>query len=401
MNHYAFKAVDSTGNVAKGLLLAKSEQEALNIVSKLGLEPIKVRRAFKFRFLDKLPVKEKIFLARNLQIILKAGLGITEGIRVLIRDLRPGPLKSFLIYLLTTIEKGEPIYQAFAAFPNYFSEIDVEMIKIGEYSGNLTETFKDWAENLERDKEIRNTISSALVYPSIIMSVAFGVVFMLITFVMPRIASLVNQIGQDVPLATKIIVTTSLFIGAHVGWFVFGFVFFIVTLIGFIFSAFGRRLLLQVFTRAPVVRSLALALALRNFCFLLESLLSSGIHLAESLRLIENTIFHTRVKRIIGRVRGKIMQGSDFGEALIEEKYLPGAFSGVLAIASKTGTLTEVLTILREYYEDETKTRVKNLLLMVEPMLLIFIGFVVGGIALSVLIPIYQQISTQLGETGR
>lgn len=400
---FLFRAVDARGRPQRGGVFARNKTEALELVQRLGLTAVAARPAIRLPFLAKLgglSVRDRIFFARNVQLILKAGMGLNEGLRVLVRDLKSGALKDFLFYLILHIEQGQPIYAAFANFPNAFSAIEIEMIRIGELSGNLGKTFTRWADDLNREKEIKSTINSALIYPAIIISVSFGVVLLLVTFVMPKIADLVKQIGGNPPLATKIIVAVSLYIGAHLTWFLVGAALLVVLMIIMLLSASGRHALLIFATRAPIIRDLSLAYALRNFCFVLGTLLSSGIALTEALGLFARSIFHPELRRVTERVRERIVQGVDFGEAIVAEPFFPGTLSGVMSIAARTGTLIEVLTILRDYYEEETKTRVKNMLALIEPLLLLGIGFVVGGIALSILIPIYQQISSQLGATG-
>ncbi len=403
IRRFLFRAVDARGRPQRGGVFARSKTEALELVQRLGLTAVAARPAFRLPFLSKLgglSVRDRIFFARNVQLILRAGMGLNEGLRVLVRDLKPSSLKDFLFYLIIQIEQGQPIYAAFASFPHAFSPMEIEMIRIGELSGNLGKTFARWADDLNREKEIKSTISSAMIYPAIILSVSFGVVLLLVTFVMPKIADLVKQIGGNPPLATKIIVTVSLYIGAHLVWFLSGAALFVVSVIATILSSFGRHALLIFATRAPVIRDLSLAYALRNLCFVLGTLLDSGIALTDALELFSRSIFHPELRRITERVRERIIQGVDFGEAIVAEPFFPGTFSGVISIAARTGTLSEVLTILRDYYEEETKTRVKNMLALIEPLMLLGIGFVVGGIALSILVPIYQQISSQMGATG-
>jgi type II secretory pathway component PulF len=403
MQKFKFKATDKDGVIHKGVVLANDKNEAVNSLAKLEFNPLGLRRALIFKFLqdfvEKLAAKDKIFLARNLNIILQSGLGLTEGARILLRGMKNSGLKNFLIHFILTVERGSPISKAFSDFPRYFSEIDVEIIKVGEFSGNLSSTLKKWAEDLERDKEIKNTIVSALIYPIIILVVAIAVLILLITFVMPKIASLVQQIGGHPPKATQIIVSVSLFLGNNVNWFLaitFG---VIVLFIIFALSPLGRKFFLKVFIKSFLTKKLALDLVLRNFCFTVGNLLEAGVNLTDSLKLMENTVFHPDFRRTIKNVREKIIQGMDFGDSIMSEKNLPGYFSGILGISSRTGAISSVLLVLRDYYEAEVKLKIKNLISMIEPMLLVFIGLVVGGIALAILIPIYQQISTQLGAT--
>jgi len=399
MKIFSFRAVDEAKKNQKGVVYAHDKEEGIALLSRCGMTVTALQRAgFFTRFFSrKLSPRDKLYLARNLYIILKSGLSITQGARILIRDLKSGPLKSFLIHLVSSIEKGEPIYKSFEAFPDFFNEIDVQVIKIGEYSGNLTQALFRWSEDVKKNIETQSSIASALVYPAIILAVACAVIVLIVTFVMPKIADLVSQMGTDVPKFTKVMLTISLFVGEYLWYVVGGIVGFIVALVWFALSRKGKQFFLHMFTVVPPLSSLAEAMALRNFCFLLKSLLTSGINLAQALDLIEHTMFHPVYKKATGQLREKIIQGVDVSDALMSETAFPGSFSGILGIASRTGSIIEVLGILQEFYEEDVKTKIRNLLALIEPLMLIFLGLLVGGIAISVLVPIYQQISAQMG----
>jgi type II secretory pathway component PulF len=407
MESYKFVAIDQSGKIQRGSLLAKSEDEVRDYLLTLSWTPIRLRRNkewFIYKFLSgvwgHLSLNDKIFLVRNLFIISKSGMNFKDGILLLLREAKPGPMKNFLLFLNFQLEAGSPLNESFASFPSYFTSIEVEMIKVGELSGRLTSVFERWAIDLEKYKQSRSEVISSLAYPSIILLAALGVIVVIVTFVLPKIAFLVDQLGQDVPRASRIILNSGIFIGAHIKTIGLGIFIFILLLFIFISSRRGQRLVIALLIRTPIVKTLLLATSLKNFAFFLGSLLNAGVSLDDSLTLVADSIFHPELKKAVQQIGADITQGIDFGESILRQAIFPKTFSGIVAISSNTGNVVEILSLLERYYEEDSRMLMKRLTGLIEPLLLVFIGLVVGGIALAVIVPIYQQIATQLGGAG-
>ena len=158
MRFYKFQAVDNLGKFHKGKLLAESEQEIVEYLASIDLTPIKIYLSTEtfvnkiLRSFRKLSLKDKIFFARNISLILKSGAGLIEGLKIFVRNLKDGYLKDFVLFLIYNLQKGNPFYLTFQYFPESFTPVEVELIKIGELSGNLSKTFDNWVENLEKEK---------------------------------------------------------------------------------------------------------------------------------------------------------------------------------------------------------------------------------------------------------
>ncbi len=407
MDSYKFSAVSQEGKSQKGSVLAQSEDEVLSYLLMLRWTPIKIaktRRLFPFYlindFFGRLSIKDKIFLVRNLFVVFKSGMNFKDGVTILMQDTSSHALKNFLVYLNLHLEKGASIYEAFALFPNYFSPMEIEIVRVGEYSGNLAKVFEKWASDLERSKIARSEITSALIYPAIILVGAFGVVLLMATFVLPKIALLVSQFKGNVPLASKIFITVGLFIGKHVRVIISIVIFTLLSLIAFFSTRVGRRTAINIVVRTPILKKVILLFDLRTFSFFLASLLNSGVSLSTALGLLSDSLTHPALKKATVEIRQEISQGVDFGDAMLKKTIFPKSFAGIIAIASKTGNLVEILEILDQYYDDESKTMARNLTSLVEPALLIFVGLIVALVALSVIVPIYQQVANQLGGSS-
>jgi len=160
----------------------------------------------------------------------------------------------------------------------------------------------------------------------------------------------------------------------------------------------GRNILLLIGLRLPILKNLILNMNLRSFCFIFGSLIESGITVSQSLYLTSLVISHPELKEAALRMYQKIQSGANFEEVLTQEKIFPPVFSGVMIIGSETGNLSKVLEVMEKYYEDEVKYTIKNLMTLLEPLLIVFVGLIVGLIAVSIVVPVYQQISAQLEQ---
>ncbi|MCS7184070.1 MAG: type II secretion system F family protein [Patescibacteria group bacterium] len=403
MQYYQFLAYDSQGKFQKGKILGESELSVIEYLKSYGLTIVKINQDKSInilrgilRFLTIISLKDKIFLYRNLVLILKSGANLTHGLRVLVRSLKYSALKELILFMIYHIEKGGRIYEVFQYYEKSFNPIEIEIIKVGEISGNLIKSFDKLAQDLDREKQVKSEIISSLIYPTIILGASLVVIILVTTFVIPRLANLVSQMETELPFYSMLILNIGLFIGNNIKIILafLGLTFLIFILL--ILSKTGKFFLLKISLKIPIIKNIILTLNLRSFCFILESLLKSGIPLSRAIHLTSYVLNHPEIKSATLRIKNKIEQGENFSEIINQEEVFPKFFGGIISIASETGNIVEVLNILQAYYEDEFKFYIKNLMTLIEPILIIFVGLIVGLIAVSIVIPIYQQISTQI-----
>lgn len=407
MNIFRYKAYDLYGKLQKGNLYLSSEEEAASFLIRNNLTPIEIKSLPQnfiyrliFRFFSRINFQQKIFLIRNLYLVLKSGLNLDKGLSVIIKE-ASGGLKDFLFYLNYNIQRGEPLYKTFAFFSNYFSQVEIETIKAGEISGNLIQNLEKLAENLEKQRQIKNEIISSLIYPAIVLVLTLVVLIILITFVIPKVGILLTQLTSKPPLLTRALIIVSNFINANLKIVILLFIFFIFALI-FIFSLAKTRILLnRILIKMPFFSRIFLSLSLSQSLFVLRSLLSAGLSLIQSLELSANSTFFPSLRLAFLQVGEELKKGKKFGEALSSQEAFPPFLASILGIASETGSLEETLLVMEEYYLEDFRNTVRNFLNLLQPAMLIIVGIIVGFVAVVVLLPIYQQISEQLQIEGR
>jgi len=404
---YTYKAYDYKGRLQTGRLFVGSEEEAISFLLKNNLTPIEVKLLpqtlitnFFFRLFFKISFNQKIYLLRSLYLILKSGLSLDKGLQILIRESK-GSLKDFLLYLSYNLQKGEPFYKAFASFSDYFSSVEIETIKAGEISGNLVKNLEKLINNLEKEREIRNEIISNSLYPLIVFILIFVVLFILIFFVVPKISLLLTELSSKPPFFTQLLINISSFLNKNLTLFIYSFILIILTLI-FIFSLKRtRNFFIKIITKLPLISSIYDALALSQAFFILKSLLGVGISLPNAFILTANSLFHNEFKQCFYNIEKQLKAGKKVGDAFLSQERMPTFVSSILGIAAESGFLEETLSVLENYYMEEFRVKVKNFLNLLQPLLLIFVGIIVGFVAVAVLVPIYQQISTQLQFQGQ
>jgi type IV pilus assembly protein PilC len=399
---YRYKAYDYKGKLHMGNLFVPSEEEAIAFLLRNGLTPIEVKllpqsliNQILFRLFFRITFSQKLYLIRSLYLILKSGLTLDKGLGVLIREAKGG-VKDFLFYLNYNLQRGEPLYRTFAAFPQVFSQVEIETIKAGEISGNLVGNLERLAENLERQRGIKNEIISNIIYPAIVLGLAFSVIVLLITFVMPRISVLLTQLTSKPPFLTKILIALSTFVNANLFLFTILLILFFLFFILVMVLKKTREISLKILMKLPIFYNLYNALALSQAFFILRSLLGAGISLTQALKLTADASFHSDIRQAFYNIEKELRAGKKFGDALLLQEKIPVFVGSILSVASEAGFLEETLKVMENYYLEEFRTKVRNLLNLLQPALLIFVGVIVGFVAIAVLVPIYQQISQQL-----
>lgn len=398
---FSYKAADAAGKVVEGSIDAANTGAVLESLASKGLRPISisaektVERKTRSVFGQSITVTDKVFLTRYLALMLRVGTDLFKAINILIANFDKAIVKSLLLEIRANLEKGQPFYQTFAAYPKYFSPVFVNLVKSGEASGNLEKVFEDLSVSLEKEHELQSKIRSALIYPVILFVLSLFVLLFLVSFALPRIASVFQGGGFEPPLFSKIVFAVGLAIGNNIGIILA--VLAVVVLGGWIFIAktlAGKRFISALFNVLPVVRTVVYKIALQRFAATLSSLMGAGLPILESLNITADAVVHPGLQDALRRIaKDGVTKGLTLGEAFSREPIFPPVVTNLVAISEKAGHLDQVLKTLADFYDSEISAAVKNLVAFIEPLLLILIGGVIGLIALSILVPIYQLVT--------
>jgi len=346
-------------------------------------------------FSRKVSVAEKMFMARNLSIMVSTGLPLVKGFTILANQSKSKKMKEALLDIGQEISKGKNLADSFKRHSDIFSELFQSMIQSGEESGTLEDVLKILSLQLEKEKEMNSKIQKALIYPSILVSLMAVIGIGLSIFILPKINSFFISLNVELPLTTKII------LGA--GDFFVEYWYFALALFFILFSVFliliktkqGKFILDTLLLRIPFVSLLVKKSNVASLIRSLSSLLASGVPLIRSLEITSGTVSNFYFKQAI---RGA-SKGVEKGEKLFVsfkpyQNIFPYGVIDMIEIGEETGKTSMILKKLAEFYEEEVSDVAENLSTIIEPVILVIIGLVVGVFAVSIIGPMYSSLSS-------
>jgi type IV pilus assembly protein PilC len=335
-------------------------------------------------------IAARALLAKHLAVMLKSGVTLTEALEV-IHDSARGRLKSVLKGVKQSVETGRSLSSAFADYPKIFPVLFVQATYAGEKSGTLAENLENIAEELEKEKDLIRKIRGALVYPVVVLVAAFVLAMGLSFFVLPNIVPLFGGLKVELPLTTRILINFSGFIENYGAALFAGIIFTV-----FFLSWFLRLKIVHPFThwillKTPIIGRMMMASNMVRFNRTLGMLLKSGLTIDEALSITESALGNFYYKRALYSASQRISKGAKLSESLEENKQLfPLIVTRMIRIGEESGQFEETLFYLSDFYEADVDASTKTLSTTLEPILLLFIGLVVGGLALAIITPIYE-----------
>lgn len=338
-----------------------------------------------------LPTSEKISLVGNLATMLAAGIPILEVVDSLLEDAR-GDQKKILDELRQDLIQGKRIHTTFEKFPRVFNKVVTNVIKASEEAGTLDITLKDLRESIRREAEFTDKVKSALIYPGFI-SVVFGVVLLLILIlVIPRISQVFERLTVELPLPTRILIFVSNLLIKQGAWVLLGLTIF--TLISIFIYRTNRKAILNILFSLPVISTIIYKIDLTRFARSFHLLLFSGLPIIRALELSEDVVIKSQTAKIIATSREMILSGKTLTAGFRASKgKVPTIMIKLIEAGEKTGTLEKSMQEISEYFDYEVSSTLKTVTALVEPVMLVAVGIIVGGMMMSIIAPIYGVIS--------
>jgi type IV pilus assembly protein PilC len=350
----------------------------------------KVSLTQKLSSIGTVPAKSLLFFTKNLFIMLKAGTTLSEAIFSL-KEQAKNKLKVVLDDIYDEIDKGHQLNEAMEKHPKTFSNVYRNIIKIGEETGELEANLKHLAKQLKKTYDLRKKIVGALIYPVIIMVGGLMLGFGIAVFILPEISGLFKSFNVALPLSTRILMWIADFFEAYGVWAIGGTIFGIIFTYWFLRRKFVHPVTHWLLLRLPVVKSFSHHLNLTSFYRTLSILLGSGLTIDESLKICVGIVNNHYYKKAIKTAYEQIKAGGNLGDFLKDQKKLfPANDIQIIRVGEESGSLADSLSYVSEIHEDEIDNLSKNLSTILEPMLLAFIGGMVGFLALSIIGPIYS-----------
>lgn len=339
----------------------------------------------------RLPIQEQVLFAKRLAILVKAGVPLLNGLRMLQEQTQHRSTKKLLTHMIHDVEEGQFLSTSIEKFGNVFGEFAINIIRVGETSGTLEENLHYLAEELKKKQALRRKVIGALVYPLFIVVATFIITAMLTVYIFPKILPIFASFKFDLPWSTRALIFISDTLIHH--WIL------IISLI--VVAVVGAVLLLRLKTvrlmvdrtilSMPVLGNLSRAYHMSNFCRTLGILLKTNVMIVEATTITARTTSNKVYQRELNTMVGNISKGERISDHMNRNKKLfPAILAQMVTVGESTGNLSETLMYLAEMYENEVDDMTKNLSTLFEPALMVFMGAIVGFIAISIITPIYE-----------
>lgn len=337
---------------------------------------------------------EIIRMTKNLSAMLSAGLSLARALSVIKRQSDNKSLKAVVVGLSESIKKGLSFHEALAQYPKVFSELLIAMTRAGEESGSLSESLSTVGLQMERSEELSRKIKGAMIYPAIVVTAIVIVGILMLMFVVPTLTKTFTELGVQIPLTTRIIVALSDFMANHSLFVLSSVVLFTVCCILIVRSKKGSATILAVSLYLPVIGELVRETYTARASRTLSSLLSSGVPILNALSITKEVVRADAFANIIGEAETRVKKGELLSASFSENTHLyPILMSEMLLVGEETGKISDMLKQVAEFYEADVAEKTKNLSTIIEPVLMLFIGAVVGVFAVSMISPIYSLSS--------
>ncbi len=400
MAKFFYEATNGRGAMFQGNLEALDRSTVVLYLEKKNLIPVQIKEvgrsgtsAVSQILFEHITILDVIFFVRNLAAGLRAGLDIIETIDALLTDTRKKTMKKILLTARANLENGQPLSFTLRRFPTIFSPAAVGMIHAGETSGRLDHVLHELNDYLMRQYEISRRVRGALAYPVLLLAGSLGVIALLLLFVLPRLEHTFRQANVSLPITTRALLAVSKILSFNMALDLIGVLAIVAFIVVLKRTIFGKRLLFTIGFHIPVIHGLLQKVTLVRFTNILGNSLASGLPVTEALLLSRDVVGSEKYQKVISEAETKLKSGVPISQAFSEHKNLfPSFLIGLMRVGEKTGTLENVLKTFSDFYRDEMDHALKNLSTLLEPLLLLFMGLLIGFIALSLLLPIYQLV---------
>ncbi len=397
MSVYFYKARDKDGKSYSGTVEAGSENAAAAVVAGRGWVPTSIVEKARIRDLSSLwssfqevPTSSRVIFTRQLATMVNAGLPLTQSLDILCKQETNVRMKEVVGHLFHDVESGSSLNQSLAKYPEVFGRVYINLVKAGEASGALDKILIRLADNEEKMTEFTSRVKGAFVYPAIVVVVMLIVFIMMMILVVPRLTSIYKDLGVDLPLPTKILIFISdlftqkfyLPLGAFIAAFLFW--------RSFTSTEYGIRKISQISMRLPVFGKLKKMSELTEFCRTLSLLVSAGVPILESLNIVSEAVNDPIYRASLVRASKEVERGVNLSVPLRADPNFPILLSQMVAVGEETGKLDEVLLKVSTFFERDTEAALKGLTVALEPIIMIVLGVVVGGLVISIILPIYK-----------
>jgi type IV pilus assembly protein PilC len=402
MPTYVVRAKNSVGKSSSQKVTANSLKEARTTIQRQGLQVTDVKEdqglkidgnfEINLDFLGSIKVKDKAIFSRQFAALVNAGVAMVRGLGVMADQCTNPKLKKVLLQVNADVQQGMSLSEAMRSHPEAFDELYVAMIQAGETGGVLDETLNRLSKLLEDQTRLNNQIKSALAYPVVVTFIAVTIFFGMVIFLIPVFDGIFKQLGGQLPAFTQILVNLSVFLRTpqyaitflvFVGGGIFG-------LKQYYKTRTGRETIDRLSLKVPLFGDLIQKTAVARFCRTFGSLSRSGVPILQALEIVRDTAGNQIISNAVDEARREVQGGGMLSLALQREKVFPVLATQMINVGEETGEIDKMLMKVADFYEDEVEQAVKAMTSIMEPIMIVLLGGMVGSILVAMYLPMFQ-----------
>lgn len=396
---FKYKAIKDNKTIVKKIT-ADNEEAVISYLKKNNYFPVEVKKLGAIsdqssltKLFDKVSFNDIVDLTRQIAIMLNAGLTLVDSFGILKKQMTKTSLLKLIKSLDAEIRQGNPLSSALKKYPQHFSNLYIALVKSGEASGKLAEILLKLSENLEKEREFKGKLKGAMIYPAIVVTAMILVMFVMVTFVVPKLLGLYKDFDIELPITTKILMAISSFsvqfwpiiIGATIGG--------VILFQRYIKTKKGKLILDTLLLKAPVLGNVVKKSSLVNVTRTLAILIGSGVSILNALNIVIETTDNMVFQNSFVTIFKKVEKGQSLGNAFEQEGIFPPILVQMSQVGEQTGHLDDTLMRLSKYFEMESELATKAMTTFIEPAILVVLGGGVGFLVMSVIMPIYNLTS--------
>lgn len=397
---FKYQAKNTSGQITEGSIDAPSEDAAISILHTkqlvvLTLTPLKkdIFSQDLNHVLSRIATKDVVVFTRQLSTLIEADMPLAEGLRTLAQQVEKVPLKKVVMEVAQAVEGGSSLSAALAAHPKAFSSFYVKLVQAGEVTGKLESSLLYLADYLERSQSINSKIRAALVYPGFVISALLIVGLIMGVYVLPQLLSVFKDSGiTDLPLSTRMLMAATNFLNSYF--------YYIVAFLGvggfllyrYLHSPKGKVWLDDFLVNMPGLGGVVRNLYLARISESLSTLIKSGISILDAIQITADLVGNDNYRRIMLAAQENVRSGGSISEVMLQHKEMPPLFSSMVAIGERTGKLDYMLEHISKFYKSESEAAIGSITQLIEPILVLILGFAVAILVSSILLPIYSLV---------
>lgn len=396
---YLWEGKNRKNETRKGEMEAPSEEAVRSNLSRMRIAPTKVKKKPKdilenVAFLQpKVQENDIIVFARQFSTMIDAGLPIIQCLEILLNQQENPTFKKVIKEIKGDVEGGQTFASALKKHPKLFDDLFVNMVAAGEAGGILDIILRRLSNYMEKMMKLKRQVKGAMTYPIVTLVIAFVVVAVILVFVIPTFTEMFSNFNAALPLPTQIVINMSDFVRGNIFYIIGGIIIASIAYKQFGRTVKGRKVLDRTFLKLPVFGLLIRKVAVSKFTRTMGTMLNSGVAILDALDIVAKTAGNVVIEESIYEVRAGISEGRTMADPLIESGIFPSMVCSMIAVGESTGALDTMLEKIADFYDDEVDQAVENLTALIEPFMLVFLGTVIGGLVVSMYLPIFKLAS--------